>query len=41
MCQKHEKEENVNVTESSWVVLLFYIEVVPESRLVLDTSCFD
>jgi len=40
MCQKHEKEENDDVTESSWVVLLFYIEV-PESHLTLYTSCFD
>ena len=31
MCQNLEKEENDNVIESSWVVLLFYIEVVPES----------
>jgi hypothetical protein len=40
MCHKHDKEENENVIETSWLVLLLDVEVVPESLLAPDTSYF-
>jgi len=43
MCQKHEEEENDNVTESSWVVLLFKLKsqshISSQIPVVLTDNC--